>query len=184
MKNLRVILSFAFVLAFFFSHAQYDVSKINKKAVEAYNRAMTKAQDENYKEAVTTLQEALQKDAGYVDAYLSLGGLYGQLKDHQQSVAYYEKAFALDSNYTSEYRLPYSINLAGLGQFDKALQAINALLARTSLNPNTRKAAAYRQKTYLFAVDFEKNHAASGYEFKPVNLGNGINTAESEYFPS
>jgi len=184
MKNLRLFPAFLFVFACYFSNAQYDVSRINKKAVEAYTRAMQQAQEEKYKDAVGSLQEALQKDANYIDAYLSLGGLYGQLKDHQQSVSAYEKAFALDSNYTSEYRLPYSINLAGLGQFDKALQTINALLSKSNLNPNTRKAAEYRKKTYQFAVDYEKSHPANGYAFNPKNLGAGINTAESEYFPS
>jgi hypothetical protein len=37
-----------------------------------------------------------------------------------QSITTYEKAFAIDSNYTSDYRLPYSINLAGIGEFEKS----------------------------------------------------------------
>lgn len=184
MKNLRVLLPCFLIFTFCNSHAQYDVSKINKKAVEAYNKALEKAQDGKYTESIAALQEAVQKDAGYIDAYLSLGGIYGQLKDHPQSIANYEKAFSLDSNYTSEYRLPYAINLAGSGEFQKALQTINALLAKSNLNPNTRKAAEYRKKTFQFAVDFEAGNAAKGYEFKPVNLGDGINTIESEYFPS
>ena len=106
------------------------------------------------------------------------------MKNHSQSAATYEKAFALDSNYTSDYRLPYSINLAGQGQFDKALNTINALLSRNKISPNTRKAATYRQKTYQFAVDYEKNEAIKNYLFQPQNLGDGINTMESEYFPS
>ena len=170
--------------SFYFSHAQYDVSRINKKTVAAYNSALQKAQDGQYAESIAALQDVIKKDAGYVDAYLSLAGIYGQLKDHEQSIAWYEKAFALDPNYTAEYQLPYSINLAGSGQFPKALQAINTLLAKSNLNPNTRKAAEYRKKTYQFAVDFEAGNTAKNYEFKPRNLGAGINTAESEYFPS
>lgn len=184
MKSLRVLLSAVLALGFCICHAQYDVSKMAKKAVEAYNTALEKAQDGKYTESIAALQEAIQKDANYVDAYLSLAGIYGQIKNHQQSVAHYEKAFHLDSNYTAEYKLPYSINLAGLGQFQNALQTIAKLLERPNLNPNTRKAAEYRKKTFQFAVDFENTDAAKNYEFKPVNLGDGINTAESEYFPS
>ena len=183
MKNL-VLSLVALLLTSNFLFGQYDVSKINKKAIEAYNKGLEKAQDGKYKEAIESLTEAINKDPKYIDAYLSLAGVYGQTKDHKQSAATYEKAFTLDSNYTSDYRLPYSINLAGLGQFDKSLITINALLSRNNISPNTRKAATYRQKTYQFAVDYTKNEAIKNYQFQPQNLGDGINTSESEYFPS
>lgn len=185
MKN-RILFCLAFcILHFSFSaSAQYNSSKINKKAVEAYNKAMQSIQNDDYKGAIVFLQQAIQRDGNYIDAYLSLAGVYGELKEHQQSVDTYEKAFALDSNYTSFYRLSYSINLAGLGQFEKALNTINALLGRPDLDPRSRKSAEYRQKTYQFAVDFAKAHASENYSFTPQNLGDSINTAESEYFPS
>ena len=47
-----------------------------------------------------------------------------------------------------------------------------------------RKAAEYRRKTYQFAVDFAKQYPAGNYVFAPQNLGDEINTKESEYFPS
>ena len=185
MKN-RILICFTFSIVLFSvpTLAQYSVSKINKKAVDAYTRAMEKVQNDDYKNAIPIFLDAIQKDPGYVDAYLSLAGVYGQLKNYQLCVDTYEKAFALDSNYTSFYRLSYSINLAGLGQFQKALNAITALLARTDLDPRSRKSAEYRRNSYQFAVDFEKAHANDNYVFAPKNLGDGINTAESEYFPS
>lgn len=184
MKNrctLFCILALLFCSA---AQAQYNPDKVNKKAIAAYNQAMQHAENGNLQQALIALQDATAKDAGYVEAWLSLGGVHGQLKQHEQSVAAYEKAFALDSNYTSDFRLPYSINLAGLGQFEKAFQTIEALLARPNLGANTRKAAEYRRKTYLFALEFERSGKAKDYVFKPENLGEGVNTAESEYFPS
>ena len=117
------------------SYSQYSVSKVNKKAIESYTRAMEKVQNDDYKGAIPIFQEAIQKDPNYVDAYLSLAGVYGQIKNYQQSVDTYEKAFALDSNYTSFYRLSYSINLAGLGQFEKDISILlytNELLIGTA----------------------------------------------------
>lgn len=184
MKHLKAVLSFCLVSASLATVAQYDASKVNKKALEVYNRGIEKAQNDQYTEAIADLQDAIKRDPNYVEAYLSLAGVYGQLKNREQSIATYEKAFALDSNYTSDFRLPYSINLAGLGQFEKALQTIDALLARPNLSPNTRKAAEYRRKTYQFAVDFAKNNPVGNYVFAPQNLGDAINTQESEYFPS
>jgi Tfp pilus assembly protein PilF len=116
------LFSFCFFLFLFVgSQAQYDVSRINKKAVAAYNLALEKAQDGKYNESIVALQEAIQKDANYIDAYLSLAGIYGQLKNHGQSVIHYEKALDWTAITQSEYRLPYSINLAGPWPVPKCL---------------------------------------------------------------
>lgn len=180
----KALFSFCFFLFSFGSFAQYDLSRINKKAVEAYEKGIEKAQADNFPAAIALLQEAIQKDPRYIEAYLSLAGVYGQQKNYEQSTTYYEKAFALDSNYTSDFRLPYSINLAGMGRFDQALSAIDALLSRQNLAANTRKAAEYRRKSFQFAVDYAHTHPVKNYVFAPRNLGDAINTSESEYFPS
>ena len=184
MKTLRIIFFIATLYSFQFSNAQYDVSKINKKAIESYNKALEKAQEGKYKDAIESLNEAIERDNKYIDAYLSLAGIYGQVKDHEKSIATYEKSFLIDSNYTAEYKLPYTINLAGLGQFQKALDVITSLLATAKLGPNAKKAAEYRKRTYQFAVDFEKNNPNKNYVFEPKNLGEAINSKESEYFPT
>lgn len=184
MKNLRTLFLLGSLCFFGAAQAQYNPEKVNKKAMTAYNQAMQLAEEGMFPKAVQLLNEAVQKDPNYVEAYLSLGGVYGQMKLHEQSVAAYEKAFTLDSNYTSDFRLPYSINLAGLGQFEKALQTVDALLARPSVGVNTRKAAEFRRKAYQFGVDFARQNTGSNYVFKPENLGNAINSAYSEYWPS
>ena len=89
---------------------------------------MERAQDGNLIHAAGLLLQCIEIDNKYIDAYLSLAGVYGQLKNYKSSIEYYEKAFVQDTNYTIEYKLPYSINLAGLGEFEKALNAINELL--------------------------------------------------------
>lgn len=179
----KALLSFCFLFLILFSFAQKDAPRINKKAVEVYDKAIEQAQAGNFYDAIELLQQAIQKDPNYVEAYLSLAGVYGQQKNYQQSTTYYEKAFALDSVSTFDFKLPYSINLAGLGNFEKALAAVNSLLSRQNLNDNTRKAAEYRHKSFQFAVDYAKSHP-NNYVFAPHNLGDAVNSSESEYFPS
>ncbi len=98
MKNLQQIL-FVFILCStsLITSAQYDVSKINKKAIESYNKGLEKAQDTKYKDAVEALQDAIQKDAKYIDAYLSLAGVFGQMKNLSKGEITNKKAFALKS---------------------------------------------------------------------------------------
>jgi len=182
MKKLYLIIILFFT--FHNSFAQpYNPQKVNKKTVELYNQAIERAQDGNLVSATGILLKCIELDKKYVDAYLSLAGVYGQLKNYNNSINYYEQAFALDSDYTIEYKLPYSINLAGLGEFEKALNAINELLIKKPpKNSNTYKAAEFRKRSYEFAVEFARKNK-DNYVFAPKNLGTAINTAESEYFP-
>src|ERR1043166_8219478 len=132
----------------------YNPSAIDKKAVVLYNQAMQRADEGNLPLAVGLLRQCIDVDARYLDAYLSLAGVYGQLRNYRNCVDYYEKAFAMDSVYSIDYKLPYSINLAGLGEFEKALRAINELLQKKPpKNPTSLKAAEYRKQSYQFAVD-------------------------------
>jgi outer membrane protein OmpA-like peptidoglycan-associated protein/tetratricopeptide (TPR) repeat protein len=183
MKKLLLYLALCLYYQVSFSQI-YNPDKINKKAVTLYNQAMERAQDGNLTHAAGILLQCIEIDKNYTDAYLSLAGVYGQLKNYKASVSYYEKAFVQDTNYTIEYKLPYSINLAGLGEFEKALQAINELLDKNPQNPNTVKACQFRKRSYEFAVEYAKRNANKDYVFAPQNMGAAINSTESEYFPS
>ncbi|MCW3118484.1 MAG: flagellar motor protein MotB [Chitinophagaceae bacterium] len=182
----RFVLILGLLAGFSTSFSQgYDPEKVNKKAINVYNQALEKAQGGHYQESIHFLLQSIQIDGKYIDAYLSLAGVYGQLKDYGHSINYYEQAFALDSDYTFEYKLSYSINLAGLGEFQKALDAVNHLLSKNPpQNSNTYKAAVYRRKCYEFAVEYARKHQTGNYVFEPRNLGDSINSIESEYFPS
>ncbi|ODT93963.1 MAG: flagellar motor protein MotB [Sphingobacteriales bacterium SCN 48-20] len=184
MKKHRLFIACLF-LSLIVSAQGYDPSRVNKKVKALYDQAIERANDGAYPNAIALLQQCIALDKNYVDAYLSIAGVYAELKDHGQSVRYYEEAFAKDSSYTLDYKLPYSINVAALGQFEKALNAINDLLTkRPPRNPNSLKAAQYRQRCFAFAVDYAQKHPMGQYNFAPVNAGPAINTKESEYFPS
>ncbi len=184
MKTLNCLIAFCLLLIVNCVSAQYDPTKINKKAFSVYMQAIERANGRDFKGAIELLNECISIEPKYADAFLSLGGVYGQMKNYKSSTENYEKAFAIDSNYTNEYRLPYSINLAGQGRFQEALNTINSLLSREKISPATRRAGEYRKKTFQFAADYAANHSNSSYQFTPVNLGDSINTSSSEYYPS
>ncbi len=163
---------------------QYDPAKINKKAIKLYQQALEKSNDDDLKESMQLLQQAIQADPKYLEAYLSLGGMYGTFKNYDSAVINYEKAIAIDSVFSKEYNLSYSINLAGKGQFEQALKAINLFMTIPDLNESSLKAGLYRKRCYQFAIDYKNEHNENGAKFEPVNLGDSVNTEVSEYFPS
>ena len=99
---------------------QYDPSKIDKKAVALLNDGQYKAEEGQDVQAITLATKALEKDSRYLDAWLLIAAIHSNNKRHRESVSAYEKAFSIDSMYSFEYKLPYSINLAGMGEFEKS----------------------------------------------------------------
>jgi outer membrane protein OmpA-like peptidoglycan-associated protein len=183
MQKLFIVL----ILCLFFNllNAQhYNPAKVNKKAQQYFSAGMAKADDGSFTDAISLLEMAIYTDTGYVDAYMALGSVYNQQKKYQLATEYYEQAIARDSVYTKPYRLSYSLALAGKGNFQKALNVVDQYLSDPKLSPGGRKRAEDRKRNYEFAVEFEKKNAGKKYLFDPKNLGDGINSKYSEYFPS
>jgi len=183
-RSLLVLLLASALLSAPAAWAQYKPEKVNKKAAQLYSKALEQAEADDFKGGIETLKQAIKIDNGFEDAYLSLAGMYGELKHYQEAIDNYEKARAIDSNYFLDYNLPYSINLAGKGDFSKALDAVNNFLTVTNLNEKSRKAGEYRQRCYQFAIDYAHTHNNNGYRFEPQNLGDSINSSVSEYYPT
>ena len=182
---MRFLVLIVFFFVGYITKAQtYNPENINGKAVKLYAKAVTQIADGNLKEAIETLNKTIAADDNYLDAYLSLAGVYGEMKNYNNAVATYEKAFAKDSSYTNIYKLPYSINLAGAGKFTEALQQINAFLTIPNITSKSINAANYRKRNYEFAIDYQKKHPNNNYSFEPVNLGDSVNTERSEYYPT
>jgi outer membrane protein OmpA-like peptidoglycan-associated protein len=183
MKNRSILLGVA-LLTGVLAKAQYNPDKVNKKAAQLYSKGLELAQNDDFKAGIAALQQAVAIDKNFEEAFLSMAGMYGELKEYQNAIDNYEKARAIDSNFFKDYNLPYSINLAGKGEFQKALDAANIFLTVTDLNETSRKAGEYRQRCYRFALDYAASHTGAGYKFEPHNLGDSINSKVSEYYPT
>ncbi|HTR28973.1 MAG TPA: OmpA family protein [Puia sp.] len=164
-------------------HKKYDPDSVNKKAAALNSKAMDVADDDTLA-AIRYLQQAVRIDPNYESAWLSIGALYAELKDYPRSIENYEKGRPIDTAYFRPFNLPYSISLAGTGDFAGALHAINIFLSDTNLNEVSRKSGEYRRACYQFALDYAAAHPVGNYKFEPRNLGDSINTDVSEYFPT
>jgi len=182
MKKWPVLLLFSLLFGTVYSQS-YFPDKVDKKTAALYTQAISAAESEHFKEGINLLDKAIQQDPKFVDAYLSRAGMYGELKDYKSAIQNYEFALGLDSLYSSDYKLPYSINLCGNGDFEKALAAVNSFLTNPKLNDVSVRSALYRKKTYEFAIEYKKTHA-NAYLFEPKNMGDSINTIDGEYYPS
>ena len=141
----------------------YDPERVNAKAVKTYEKALDVLSDGRMADAIPLLTQSIKEDSNFVDAYLSLAGALGELKKYEQAVRVYEKARSKDTAYFRIYSLPYSINLAGLGRFEKALLAVNYFLTYPKLNERSLKSAQYRKRSYEFAISYAAQHKDRRY---------------------
>lgn len=162
----------------------YDPEKMPKKAQETYFQAIENLRAGQWENGKTLLFTTLKQEPRFVEAWLSLMGAYGEHKMYDSAIIAYQKAWQLDSVFSDDWLLPYTINLAGAGRFSEAKQWVDKYMATVPPESRSGKAAAYRQKTYGFALDFEERHRADTFSFNPVNLGDSINSPRSEYYPS
>lgn len=179
-----ILTCFTLFICFFSSAQWYDPTKVNTKLGYKYAEAINEARSRNYTRAIQLLDECIAADAKFVDAYLSKAGVYSEQKKYKPAVEFYNQGRSLDSVYFSTYLLPYSIALAGNGNFTDALQAINRFLQKPNLNERIIKSAEYRKRCYEFAVKQQAEFPTGDYVFTPENLGDSINSKLLEYFPS
>lgn len=162
----------------------YDPEKVNRKAYAIYEEAYDKARNGDYAGSIASINEAIAIDPRFVEAYLSRSGVQADLRNYAESVTDFELAWELDSVFSHNNLLPYSISLAGTGAFDKALNAVNRFLTDPTLNKKSIQAGNYRKSIYEFAIKYAKLHPSTTYPFQRINAGDSINTGAPEYYPS
>ena len=164
--------------------AQYDPSKINPEATKLFERSNQLAYNDQFKEALEILKKAVVTDPGYEDAYLSMAGIYVELKNYPEAHDNFKIARSIDSIYFKDFSLGYSISLAEMGKFKQALDAANYFYSIPNLKESSMRLAEGRIKTYQFAIDYAAKYNPPDYKFEPHNMGDSINTSVSEYFPT
>ena len=184
MTIVKSLYTFLFSFLLIRAFGQYDPSKIDKKAVQLFDRSMIEGRNGDLKEGLELLKEAVAIDSRYADAYLSMAGMYTELKNYQAAIDNYKIARSIDSIYFKDYSLSYSITLAGLGHFEEALAAVNDFKSIPTLHESSRRAADYRIRSYQFAIDYAAKNNNRDYKFEPHNMGDSINSPVSEYFPA
>jgi outer membrane protein OmpA-like peptidoglycan-associated protein/tetratricopeptide (TPR) repeat protein len=185
-----MITRFAFILLIFFllqvdqCYTQgYNQQKISKKAKKNYELAMQQVDFGEYTKALKFLDQALETDANYLDALLSKAGILAELKRYAMAVDFYEKAFVVDDMASRDFFFVYAIALGGLGEFKKALYAVDRFLALPNLRASSLQAAKYRKKCFEFAVTLQELYPER-QQMRVLHMGDSINSSVSEYYPS
>ncbi len=127
------------------------------------------------------LHLAVKEKDNFIDAWILIGKLNSEgLKNYTEAARAYEKVKALKADYDLDVTFNLGLCYMNLGDYAKAKSNFNQFLAVPKIPADQRLLSEQLLKDCDFAAEAVKHP----YNFKPVNLGPGINTGDDESMPS
>jgi len=152
-----------------------------KKAQNSFEKAQAYLKNDQFDLAVSLLNETVEADPAFQFAYLQLADLQRRIKAFEPAKAAYKKAIELHAD--GDPRMYYGLAEADIntGEYADALKNLQLFLNKYKGNdPDFSKKAAKYVKDCEFAI----NAIRSPLPYQPVNMGENINSAYRDYFPS
>jgi len=183
MIRTQVILLFLIGLCLFSftTKAQTALSTKSKKAIELYTEADNFRVRGQLTQAIDLLNQAIEKDKNFVEAYYRLGLVYLTAKNYEQSILNFEKGLSLTSDLRKQKVFWYDLGESYLlaGQFEKSISTLSQFIKAENQN----KTKLDRASLLLKNAEFAKANQSIKSEYKQRVLSDTINRFATQYFP-
>jgi outer membrane protein OmpA-like peptidoglycan-associated protein/Tol biopolymer transport system component len=128
------------------------------------------------------MKKAIERDPKFWEAYVFAGEFCEYLGNRPQAIYYYEAALHLNPNHSSSGSTYFFLaNLLFLeGDYNACLKNIEIFEKYRNANPDLLRESARIRENCLFSIEAIKHPL----QFKPLNLGAGVNTSAPEYYPT
>lgn len=152
----------------------------NKKAIKLFEEANEHYKNRQPQNAIPLLLEAIEKDSTFVEAHTLLGYVYIDSREKENALKSFKKALRINPSFSS-LNLFFAAQLSmELGDYQSAKIDFERYLLLPKADPRLRSDAQDRLVNVEYALEAMKNPVP----FKAINIGDGVNSAYSEYFPS
>ena len=171
-----------FCLFILFSLLSFELlaqNSSNKKAQNFFERANPFIEKQDYLSAEQVLKSAIEADPSFQNAFITLAGVYKAQKKYAEAKSAYQKAILINKNIAPAVIYGLAETEFATQEYDKAKQHFEEFLALDSSSDRAKKA-----KKYLLDCDFAAFAIKKPVKYSPTNLGQGVNTTDSEYFPA
>jgi len=171
-----------FCLFILFSLLSFELlaqNSSNKKAQNFFERANPFIEKQDYLSAEQVLKSAIEADPYFQNAFITLAGVYKAQKKYAEAKSAYQKAILINKNIAPAVIYGLAETEFATQEYDKAKQHFEEFLALDSSSDRAKKA-----KKYLLDCDFAAFAIKKPVKYSPTNLGQGVNTTDSEYFPA
>ncbi len=170
------------VLLFFTGHSfaqsnNTPLTSTSKKAVRSYYEAMDFFEKKLYDKVVDKLQNAIESDTNFIEAYLMLGDVESYRKNIDKSIYCYKKAISIDPDFFPNAGYILGNMFLPEGKYEEALEGFEIAHRQKKLNVEKQKLISNKINSCKFAI----NAIANPVPFEPQSLGDSINSPYDDY---
>ncbi|MEJ0056371.1 MAG: OmpA family protein [Bacteroidota bacterium] len=168
-------------MTLFSASAQVTLSTKNKKAIELYTEADNFRVRLQYREALELLNQAIDKDPNFSEAYFRKALIYKSLRDYTKSNELYLKGLSLNTDQRKQkaYFFELGENYLLEGEYEKASQFLDRYLESEILNKAKIEQATLWKRNVQYAI----RNIKIASQFKPRELSDTVNAFDMQYFP-
>ncbi len=179
MKRLLLVM---FLLSGFFpvvADAQ-SLHTSSARAAKFYREGSQSYDFFDYASAEASLLEAVKTDPRFYEAHMVIAELYSKQKRYTESAKHYREAVRIDSLFFLPVLFPLAGSELMSGDYERALIHYRAYLDQKNISARNSAIAERNILNCKFAIEALKHPV----RFSPVDMGNGVNSADDEYWPS
>lgn len=177
----RLLISIFFTASIFGCFAQTQLSTKSKKAIELYTIADNYRVRGQFQQAIDLLNQALDKDENFVEAYYRLGLVYLTAKQYPPAIQAFENGLKRTTDIRKQKVFWYDMGEAYLlvGSYDKAAQVLSSFINNETVSKAKIDHATMMLKSAEFAAKNKDIRAA----YKQRTLSDTVNRYSMQYFP-
>src|SRR6185295_9023514 len=179
--SLRIFFLLFCALAITTLQAQPVLSTKNKKAIELYTEADNYRVRGQYREALSLLDEAIDKDKNFSEAYFRQALIHKTQRNYPKSTEIYLKGLSLTQDQKKQKAYFYELgeNYLLMGEYEKSIQFVDRYLDAEILNkPKIDQATMWRRN-----AQYAIRNIKISTQFKPHQLSDTVNAFAMQYFP-
>lgn len=162
------------------SFAQKKYSIKSRKAIHFYEEAGQHYRNRDNQKTLESLSKALEVNDKFIEAYLFQADVYYTLQNREAEIEAYQKAIEIDGSYFPRVHLNLGNAYLKQGKYQEAKSKFEDFLSFSKISSRNKAKAQKLIKN----CDFALNMIANPVDFKPINIGDAINTKYDEYWPS
>lgn len=149
----------------------------NGRAEKIFNEALSNYNFQNYSEAISLCNKAINADNSYIDARMLLSDLYEKNEQEEKSQTIYNQLVLINPNFPLSY-LGLATYQFERAQYDSAFINIKKFVSFPDWY--AKKNIGLKLEKH---IDFAVNAIKKPVAYKPINLGQNVNSIHDDYFP-
>ena len=176
---MRFFLFFILVSFSAFGFSQ-EYSTKNKKAIALFENALVYFNQGDLEKTRVFIKLALEKDPNFIEPYLLTADMENELQHFDKEVEAFKKVMEINPDFNPKIYFTVARSEMKMGKYADAVSHLEKCLTYSNIDSSIENQANY----WLKKAEFGAWATEHPVPFKPVNLGEYVNTRYKDYWPS